>query len=162
VNLLSSMPVATKAQQQVSGSYQDYDVGLLTSAPVATKPQLYKPDLLIEKAVPPTDSAPVERGDHGQPIPPRVPFYLTGKGIIIIAVAFVVVIAVAVGGGVAGSKKKKTTQDSDWQSARSGAGTLTTLGPTSGDIGSSMQTIPYLTKTITTTTTSGPFASTAL
>jgi len=105
VNILASMPVATKPQLKVSGSYQDYDVGLLTSAPTATETQLYKPDPLVEKAVPSTDSAPAERGDQRQPIPPEFPFYRTRKGIIIIiAVALMVVIAVALGGGVAGSK----------------------------------------------------------
>jgi len=159
VNLLSSMPVATKAQLQVHGNHQDYDVGLLTSAPGATEAQLRKPDLLVEKAAPPADSAPVERGDQEQLIPPKVPFHRTRKGVIIIVVALVVIIAVAVGGGIAGSKKKATPQQGAAQgSTLPNTGTISiglasttlTSGPTSTESDGGIPTLSASTAPIIT------------
>ncbi|KIM37804.1 hypothetical protein M413DRAFT_256240 [Hebeloma cylindrosporum] len=99
-----------------NGGHRDYDENLLASAPAATKAQLqsgYNPDLLVEKPTSPRSrrdveargSSPVEKADH-EPMPPKVPFYRTRKGLIIIAVvAIAVIIAAAVGGAVGGKKK---------------------------------------------------------
>jgi len=122
-----------------NAGHRSYDENLLASAPKATKAQLqsgYNPDLLLEKATPPRSrpstgnnaggNSPVEQADH-EPMPPKVPFYRTRKGIIIIVVvAIVVIVAAAVGGGVGGKHKKKQTNI-----AQQGAGASTEGGATS-------------------------------
>jgi len=124
--------------------HPDYDANLLASAPVATKAQLqsgYNPDLLAEKGTPPSSRndleargrSPVERVDdeHPTPIPSKVPYYRTRKGIITIVVVLVVIIAVAVGGGIAGSKKKTGGKAlANDGSSQGGIPTSQTLTPT--------------------------------
>ncbi|KAG9217626.1 hypothetical protein CCMSSC00406_0010163 [Pleurotus cornucopiae] len=124
-----------------------YDQSLLAAAPKATQSQLqegYNPDLLNESTQPPPrdiESAHASKeylGTQPTPVPTKVPFWRTTKGIIIIAVAVVVVIGAVVGGAVGGTVGKKKSSDN--------SGSLET-----GDSGSQEQ--PGAAPAVTTTST---------
>ncbi|KAF4568502.1 hypothetical protein EYR40_010093 [Pleurotus pulmonarius] len=134
-----------------------YDQSLLAAAPKATQSQLqegYNPDLLNESTQPPPrdiESAHASKeylGTQPTPLPTKVPFWRTTKGIIIIAVAVVVVIGAVVGGAVGGTVGKNKSSDN--------GGSLET--GTGGDSGSQEQpgAAPAATTTTTTTPAAGP------
>ncbi|KAJ7597733.1 hypothetical protein C8J56DRAFT_327305 [Mycena floridula] len=120
-----------------------YDQSLLAAAPVATKAQLqegYNADLLAPPTRRPTNPENgVPSNEKVVPALPRVPFWRTTKGLIIIGVAAVVIVVAIVVGAVVGSKHKAkstaTTPNSEpgiIASAASGdtAGILTATGAT--------------------------------
>jgi len=153
-----------------NAEHRDYDENLLASAPVATKAQLqsgYNPDLLVEKTTPPPrprrnleagDTSPIEQADH-EPMPPKVPFYRTKKGMIIIAVvAIVVIIAAAVGGGVGSKAGRKQSTIAQPGSSNQTTSTTTPMSTEVGNPGGVPDTATATTPR-TGQTTIGPGAT---